>query len=608
MHKNLYALSFLVFFCAFLSTSLSAQMPTIDNRPCQENATISLAFSGATAISTCTDDDVTDRIRFQVVPFRQAHAYVVVDAADVIQYIGFSNRINFDLLPSGLLRVYAFSNYGNISASVGDTFSDATLARPCFGLTNNFVSVNNGSSGDIRIESEQDSYSFCLVGGETQQITVSSTSSSVTYLITTPDGVLLGTDDDGVIGFNETGNGTCYIYAFANPGPLPISNGDNITDDNGEIIGLPNGFTVDFDNAPPGVCRAYNVTYTGAFLGQLGDQLATTQLADGCFAVSEAFVTITRESVDGGTIATDEGATTVQFCAGDGTSDEITFVGSTPDGSNNRLVITDDTGQIIGLPGGFTVDFDVAGIGTCRAYNVSFTGNFTATTGGQISETQFSDGCFDVSDNFVTVIRDNVDGGTITTADNETSVRTCPGDGNEDVITFVTNSTSQASLRLVITDDNGMIIGLPPGLTADFEGAGSGICRAYNVTFTGTFAAQLGDQLTTAQFSDGCFDVSEGFVEVIREVPVGGNILTSDGATQVETCPGDGNADIVAVANTGAAGGDLVYIITNDVNEILNFSFTPSFDVEGAGTGTCRIWSLTYQGELTLVRRHRSYR
>ena len=668
MHKNLYALSFLVFFCAFLSTSLSAQMPTIDNRPCQENATISLAFSGATAISTCTDDDVTDRIRFQVVPFRQAHAYVVVDAADVIQYIGFSNRINFDLLPSGLLRVYAFSNYGNISASVGDTFSDATLARPCFGLTNNFVSVNNGSSGDIRIESEQDSYSFCLVGGETQQITVSSTSSSVTYLITTPDGVLLGTDDDGVIGFNETGNGTCYIYAFANPGPLPISNGDNIseladvsgcgtglsdnfitvlrdqvdggivtttdnetavsvcagdgtpdfvvfanrttsqgilrlviTDDNGEIIGLPNGFTVDFDNAPPGVCRAYNVTYTGAFLGQLGDQLATTQLADGCFEVSEAFVTITRESVDGGTIATDEGATTVQFCAGDGTSDEITFVGSTPDGSNNRLVITDDTGQIIGLPGGFTVDFDVAGIGTCRAYNVSFTGNFTATTGGQISETQFSDGCFDVSDNFVTVIRDNVDGGTITTADNETSVRTCPGDGNEDVITFVTNSTSQASLRLVITDDNGMIIGLPPGLTADFEGAGSGICRAYNVTFTGTFAAQLGDQLTTAQFSDGCFDVSEGFVEVIREVPVGGNILTSDGATQVETCPGDGNADIVAVANTGAAGGDLVYIITNDVNEILNFSFTPSFDVEGAGTGTCRIWSLTYQGELTLV-------
>ncbi len=668
MLKNLYTIFFLGFFCVFHSTSLFAQMPTLDDRPCQEDAIISLAFSGATEISTCTDDDVTDRIRFQVVPFNQAYAYVVVDASDVIQWIGFSNRINFDLLPGGALRVYAFSNYGHITANVGDTFSSATLSLPCFGLTANFVSVNNGSSGDILIESDQDNYSFCLGDGGANQITVSSAASNVTYLITTPNGSLLGINDNGIIDFDEAGVGTCYVYAFANPGELPISTGDNIselavftgcgtglsenfiavvreevdggtisttdnetsvsvcsgdevadevifansstsmgtlrliiTDEEGEIIGLPNGFTVDFNDAPPGICRAYNVTFTGSFTAQLGDQLATAQLSDGCFDVSDSFVTVTRENVDGGTISTDDGATTVQFCAGDGNPDEITFTGTSPVNGGNRLVITDDMGEIIGLPSGFTVDFDVAGPGTCRAYNVAFTGNFTAATGIQISDAQLSDGCFDISDNFVTVIRDNVDGGTIVTVDNETSISICPGDGNADEISFANSTTSEGFLRLVITDDNGKIIALPNGFTVDFDTAEPGICRAYNVTFTGVFTAQLGDQIEDAQFSDGCFDVSDSFVEVIREVPTGGTILTTDGESQVETCPGDGNADIIAVVNTGATGGDLVYVITNDVNEILDFSLTPSFDVEGAGTGTCRIWSLTYQGELTLV-------
>ena len=666
MLKTLPTFFSLIVSCLLFPTCLLAQMPTPDDRPCQEDAIISVAFSGATEISTCTDDDLTDRVRFQVTPFNQAYAYVVVDATDVIRYIGFSNRINFDFLPGGPLRVYAFSNYGNITAEVGDVFSGATLALPCFGLTANFVSVNNGSSGEISINSDQDTYNFCLGDGNANQITVSSAASNVTYLITAPDGELLATNTSGEIDFEGTGNGTCYVYAFA--GALTISAGDNIsqlagvsgcgtglsdnfitvvrgevdggtitttdnetsvttcagdgiadqvvfanrttsngtlrlviTDANGQIIGLPNGFAVDFDDAGPGVCRAYNVTYTGDFTATLGEQISEAQFSNGCFDVSEGFVTINRLNVDAGTITTDNGQTSVQFCAGDGIADEFTFVTDAPDENGSRLVITDEDGEIIGLPDGFTVDFDGAGPGTCRVYNVAFTGDFNAETGAQLTDTRFSEDCFAVSDNFVTVIRDNVDGGTITTTNNETTVRICPGDGIADQIVFANRTNSSGTLRLVITDDNGMIIGLPTTFAVDFDDAGVGICRAYNVTFTGDWTAETGQQLSEAQFSNGCFDVSEGFVEIIREVPAGGTILTADGAAEVETCPGDGNPDVVAVVNTGATGGELVYVITNDLNEILNFSFTPSFDVEGAGTGTCRIWSVVYQGQLTLT-------
>ncbi|MEL7162342.1 MAG: hypothetical protein AAFN92_16410, partial [Bacteroidota bacterium] len=77
-----------------LSSSLNAQNPNVsDPRSCQDDAEVSLAFSGETTLNTCTDDDIMDRVRFQVRPFRQAFAYVVVDANDIIQSIGFSNWI-----------------------------------------------------------------------------------------------------------------------------------------------------------------------------------------------------------------------------------------------------------------------------------------------------------------------------------------------------------------------------------------------------------------------------------------------------------------------------------------------------------------------------------
>ncbi len=555
MIKNLHAVLLLTFSCFLLSNSLFAQMPSGDNRPCQEDAIVSIAFSGATEISTCTDDDILHRVRFQVVPFNQAYAYVVVDAEDIIRWIGFSNRINFDLLPTGALRVYAFSNYGNLTANIGDVFSTATLSTPCFGLTANFVSVNNANSGGLLIASNQDRYVFCEDDNDSNQVTVSSAASNVTYLITTPNGDVERFDEDGVIDFGGTGIGTSYVYAFANPGALPIGIGDNIS------------ALADF---------------TGCGTG-----------------LSDNFITVVREDVDGGTITTNQG-NTVRLCPNDGNSDEIEFISSSNSNLGSlRLVITDDNGEIIGLPTGTTVDFDDSGSGICRAYNVTYTGSFTAQVGDQIATAQLSDACFDASSNFVTVIREAVDGGTITT-DQGNTVRLCPNDGNSDEIEFISSSTSEGSLRLVITDDNGEIIGLPTGTIVDFDDAGSGICRVYNVTYTGSFTAQVGDQIATAQLSDACFDASNTFVEVIREVPLGGTILTTSGDSQVETCPGDGNADVIMVTNTGSSGGNLVYLITNDLNEILNFSSTPSFDLEDAGIGVCRVWSLTYQGGLTI--------
>ncbi|MEM9929367.1 MAG: hypothetical protein AAF840_06090, partial [Bacteroidota bacterium] len=373
MHEKFYDLVSHLLFCSLLlltTTQLLAQGPG-DRRPCQEDGFISLAFSGETELNTCTDDDVMDRIRFQVLPFRQAFAYIVVDENDIILSIGFSNWINFDLLPTGTLRVFAFSNYGRFTASVGDNFLTTELSRPCAGLTMNFVTVNNSSSGDIMIESEQDSYTICL-DDEPDVLSFSSPSSNVSYIITDTEGVILGINSSGEVDFNASGvPGTCYVYAFASFDPIPVGAGDNVS-----------------------------------------------ALADvvGCgIGLSTNFITVERLLLEGGTIATADGATEITTCPDDGNADEVAFVTTGNNGTNNRLIITNENNEIIGLPGDNTVNFDAAGPGICRVYNLTFTGDFLGQMGDIIDEVSLASDCEALSENYVEVIREIPVGGSLLT-------------------------------------------------------------------------------------------------------------------------------------------------------------------------------------------------
>jgi nitrogen fixation protein len=782
MHKNLYINAFRLLFCTLLlSTTIFAQDPgNSDRRPCQEDAIVSLAFTGATELNTCTDDDIMDRIRFQVRPFIQAHAYVVVDAEDIIQWIGFSNFINFDVLPPGTLRVYAFSNYGTITATVGEDFNTATLSAPCAGLTANFVTVNNGTSGDVVIESAQDQYEICL-DEEPDVLTFTSTAFNAYFIFVNSDGLIIAINETGVSDINDSTPGNCRVYAFASPDGVPAGLGDPlnllegivdcgiglsqnfitlnrvqanggsilttdgedsiqtcpgdgnddlidfaitgtsggsnriiITNDQNIIIGLPEGTTVNFEGAGEGVCRAWNLAFTGDFTAEIGQnileaQLASgcqdlsdafvevrrevpvggtvltvdgqsevqtcpgdgvadivevvstgtsggtvvylitdgdgnllgastepsfdlegagvgacriyvltyqgnltltdgvnvptaTDLADDCFSVSSTFVTAIRLAPDGGTVATDDGATELTVCPGDGIADNVNFVSDGADPTANfTYVVTDANNNVLAIPPANTVNFDGAPVGSCRLWGLSYVGNLTIEEGDDLLATMLADGCFDLSDNFVTVNRETPEGGSILTVTGERSLLICPGDGNDDIIEFVVTGATGPENRLIITNDNNIIIGLPEGNTANFDGAGVGVCRAWNVSFYGNFTAEIGQDITVGPLAEGCNDLSEDFVEVRREIPVGGTVLTTDGDSEVETCPSDGNADVIDVVTSGASGGELIYLITNSDNILLSFSQTPSFDVEGAGVGACRIYSLTYQGSLTLI-------
>ncbi len=671
--QKLYLFFSLLVFCTTLTVgSLQAQNFYSLTNACIDSASVSVAFTGETEISTCNGDGVMDRIRFRTSSLHMAFGYVVVDANDIIVSIGFSNFIDFEMLPAGTLRVYAFSNLGLITASVGETFSDAQLSVPCFGLTTNFVLVNNNApftGATITTTDGETEVSTCPGDGVDDIITFTiDTDNDVVYVITDSEGIVLGVSPDGTVNFEGSGEGICRVYAVttsvgttimigddfndvefsscegqsdnfvtvnratAEGGTIATEDGESVvftcpgdgiddlirvdsagagglnytyivTDGNGIVLSVPGGDVVNVEGAGEGNCRIYGLAYAGDLLVTAGDTLALVDLASGCFDLTDNFVETIREVPNAGTIATEDGETEVLTCPGDGIADLISVDSTAVVGQFFTYVVTDGNNVVLGIPGGDVVDVEDAGEGNCRIWGIAYQGDLTVAVGDTLApDDSFATGCSDLSDNFVETIRLVPDAGTVSTEDGENELNTCPGDGLADLINLDSlGGNSGGTFTYVVTDSDGIVLGIPEGDVVDVEGAGVGTCLIYGLVYQGDLLLSIGDDIATADVATSCFDFSDNTVTVTRQSPPGGTVSLEGGGTEITTCPGDGIADIIRVDSLGAGGDSFTYIVTDANGVVLGIPPGDSVDVEGAGEGNCRIYGLAYTGELVIM-------
>ena len=521
--------------------------------------TVSL-IDGTTSIYTCPGDGISDSLTFQVEGNVGSNfSYVITDTAGVILGIPEGEGANFEGAGEGICLVWGLAYEGTLTAQVGDTASLIDLADTCFSLSGNFVTVNRG---------------------------------------TLDGGTLLTTDGASAV-YTCPGDSVADVVSFAYTSSSLANFQLVITDTAGVILGLPDSTVADFEGAGPGTCLAWALQYTDTLLAQTGDSALTTQLATGCFALSEAPVTINRGELDGGMITAEGDVLQVYTCPGDSIADEISFNFSSSNLANFQLVITDEQGIILGLPDSTIADFEGAGEGTCLVWGLNYTGTLAATVGDTATGLAFSDGCFALSDTFVTITRGSLDGGEISAEGGSLEVTTCNGDSLADVVSFSYSSASLANFQLVITDEQGIILGLPDSTVADFEGAGAGTCLAWGLSYTGTLTATVGDTATGLSFSAGCFALSDTFVTVNRieiEAPL---VLTAGEQLQVFTCPGDSVADVVEFIVSADSLANFQLVITDEEGNILGLPDTTVVDFEEAGIGNCLVWGLSYTDTLT---------
>ncbi|GMN10688.1 hypothetical protein MTsPCn9_23370 [Croceitalea sp. MTPC9] len=187
-------------------------------------------------------------------------------------------------------------------------------------------------------------------------------------------------------------------------------NGDKqtyvITDDSKNILGIPPTLDavkgVDFDGAGVGSCYIYHLTYsTGLERLEAGNNLDGLS---GQFDLSNFIVVNRRAALNAGTLS----GGPFDFMI-DGIPDMVSGIyldDSELTGSNQTYVITDDSGNILGLPPTIAavegVNFDDAGVGICYIWHLTYEDGLQGLEAGKNANDL--EGDFDLS-NFLTVTR-----------------------------------------------------------------------------------------------------------------------------------------------------------------------------------------------------------
>ncbi|NAS13631.1 T9SS type A sorting domain-containing protein [Poritiphilus flavus] len=355
-----------------------------------------------------------------------------------------------------------------------------------------------------------------------------------------------------------------------------------VTDEAGTILGLPpTPEAVDFDGAGPGVCLIWHLSYEDGLTGLEPGNNALTDLY-GYYDLSNE-IRVYRDQPEGGEVT----GGPFEFLVGDGLPDNIWVDVSGNSGDNFQWVITDEEGNILGLPGNpEEVNFDGAGPGVCLVWHLSYSDGLTGLEMGNNALTDL-EGCYDFS-NYAKVVRTTVNGGEISGGPFEF----CVGDGEADNVSGITLSGNiGANSQWVVTDDSGTILGLPPMPSAvDFDGAGPGLCLIWHLSYAdGLTGLEAGNNALTDL--DGDYDLSNE-IAVYRNQPEGGEL--SGGP--YEFLVGDGNPDnVMNVVLSGNSGANSQWVVTDEAGTILGLPPAPeAVDFDGAGPGVCLIWHLSY--------------
>ncbi len=607
----------------------------------------------------CVGDDTSDLIDSSEIVLTgnsgASSQWIVTDAnANILGLPDHFTAVDFDGVPPGTCLIWHLSYEGTIEGlSVGN---DATELEGCFALSN-AIEVNriNLSGGTLL----GGPFVFCVgdsipdVVGADQIILTGNTGANSQWVITDDQGNILGLPSSFAdVDFDGAGLGTCLIWHlsfadglqgaavgnnaanlvgcfdlsnpievqrsgpqggvleggpftfcvgdgfadFINPGDIILTGntGTNsqwvVTDDQGNILGLPPMLSaVNFDEAGIGTCLVWHLSFEDELMGAIVGNNASD--LEGCFDLSNP-IEVNRSTTEAAVL---EGGPFV-FCVGDGEGDFIDSSAITVNGgvgSNTQWVVTDQQGNILGLPSSYSdVDFDTAGEGICLVWLLHYEGVLSGAVVG--NNASLLGGCFSLS-NAIPVIRNQTVGGELEGGPFEFCVR----DGEADFIdsTAITLSGNIGSnSQWVITDAQGIIIGLPDYFTdVNFDLANGGTCLIWHLSFeNGLQGAQVGNN---ASDLEGCFSLSNP-LEVLRTETTGGQL---EGGP-FTFCVGDGEADFIGVneiALMGNVGTNTQWVITDQSGMILGLpSSFSDVDFETAGAGTCLVWHLSFEDGL----------
>lgn len=517
--------------------------PIIINKDVADAGTITTVDGDI--LNICASDGVSDAFIIQQSNFiGQFGEYIITDTNGNILGVQQSNVIDLEGSSIGTCYVYCVAWNGPLDGDFVGSNLDALSG--CFDISNRITVVKDG-----------------LLGG-----TLTTDLGIIDLTICSGDG---HPDEFGIL---LNGNTSSHVQGFL------------VTNAAGDILSIPTGPTFDFEGTGPETCFLYAISYVAGLNGYVtGGSIAGLM---GCFALSNP-ITITKNFVSGGTISFDGGAPSMTICAGDGIPDPIDLIVTDQSGATCDIVVTNLAGDIEIIAHTMPVDLDDAKSTSCLIYQVCYNEPMDFYfVGFNIAKWTT---CHSLS-NSLLVEKDVVSGGVLLTSPGGASmVDVCVGDGIPDEIDVVVTGSGSSDGTWLITDGDGIIEMIPSGPPFDFEGSDEGVCNIIFVDHTSLGGAAVGNDIDDLT---GCFDLSTSIV--VNKTEVGAGVVTfSTGTTDESVCVGDGQADVLSFAASGAVA-NYAWVVTDNFGLILAVPGGTSFDFEGSAAGSCRIYGISYTG------------
>lgn len=490
-------------------------------------------------------------------------AFLLTDEQGVLIDILETAQLDLDTLAVGNYAVHGLTYNGDILLMPGDTLRSASLASACGALSENQV--------DLVIE--------LPVGGQISGNGLSGNKICINNI-----------DTRLTLDVSGQSAGTDYTYL--------------VTNDVDEFLFAIEEGAIDLDFVFQGNLKVWGLAYTGELTVEVLNKVNEVVLSDDCYDLSENVLTIVKEDIDGGTVATAQGATAAYACPGDGNPDIVRLTNSSTSGTASyAYIITTTDNLIFTAINGNERNFDnIGAFRELRVWGVSYTGTLNIPVFADLFSTVLSEGCYDISDNYVAIFRDEPEAATAGTIIGHQNVLLCPG-ANDDMIQLTNTSTSLAGYAYLLIDNNAdsTIAEVITDGSLDIRNSAAGDYLMYGLSYTGNLLVALGDTFNVAStFTDNCYELTTTPVALtIGGAVEGGMLTTPSGESLFYTCPFDNAGDVVVVNTPEPIEGTAYRLLITDENNNILFPEIQDglIPFDGAQPGEYRIWGVSFTGD-----------
>jgi len=522
-------------------------------------------IAGAQSLSACPQQGIPNIVEFESLNTMNTGevAFLLADENNILIDILETAQVDLDTLPVGNYILRSLTYNGEILLTAGDTLGSAPLASACGSLSENQV--------DLNIE--------LPIGGQISGNGLSGNKICINNI-------------DTKLKLEATGQSTGTNYTYL------------VTNDVDEFLfELPEG-EVDLDFVFQGDLKVWGLAYTGELTVNVLDNINNVALANDCYDLSDNVLTIVKEDIDGGLVSTVQGATAAYACPGDGNPDLVTLTNSSTSGTANyAYIITTTDNLIFTAINGNERNFDnIGAFRELRVWGVSYTGTLNIPVFADLFSTVLSEGCYDISDNYVAIFRDEPEAASAGTIVGDQDILLCPG-ANDDVVQLTNTSTSLAGYAYLIVDahTDSTIVDIITDSGLNIRNMAAGDYLMYGLSYTGNILVVPGDTFNIdAAFADNCFELTASAVDISIGGEVDGGMLTTpSGKSLFYSCPFD-NAGEAVVVNTPAPieGTGYRLVITDENNNILFPEIQEGLiPFDGADSGEYRIWGISFTGD-----------